>query len=104
MPICFARAVRFACALCVSLPGMQMPERSPFTSAANTATPASENACAMICSVTVLPVPVAPATIPVPVGYFQDQRLGRIGMAGGVGIRAAQENRVTHPASFILKP
>ena len=39
---------------------------------------------------------------PVTVGHFQDQRLGRIGMAGAVGIRAAQENRVTHPPSFIL--
>jgi hypothetical protein len=41
-----------------------MPERSPFTSAAKTGTPAAENCSAMIWSVTVLPVPVAPAITP----------------------------------------
>ena len=41
-----------------------MPERSPLTSAANTETPARERPSASTCSVTVLPVPVAPATRP----------------------------------------
>jgi hypothetical protein len=42
----------------------QMPDKSPFTSAQKTGTPAAENCSAMTCSVTVLPVPVAPATRP----------------------------------------
>ena len=41
-----------------------MPERSPFTSAMNTGTPMRENSSASTCRVTVLPVPVAPATSP----------------------------------------
>ena len=45
-------------------PGMLIPERSPFTSAAKTATPAREKPSARTCRVTVLPVPVAPATRP----------------------------------------
>jgi len=41
-----------------------MPEKSPLTSAMKTGTPARENFSASTCSVTVLPVPVAPATSP----------------------------------------
>ena len=55
-----ARAVSFS----LGVPGWQMPDRSPFTSEQKTGTPASEKPWAMICRVTVLPVPVAPATTP----------------------------------------
>src|SRR5688572_12071398 len=41
-----------------------MPDKSPLTSAANTGTPAREKPSASTCSVTVLPVPVAPVTSP----------------------------------------
>src|SRR5262245_4943029 len=41
-----------------------MPERSPLISEANTETPAREKPSARTCSVTVLPVPVAPVTRP----------------------------------------
>ena len=44
--------------------GSEMPDRSPLMSAANTGTPASEKPSASTCSVTVLPVPVAPVTRP----------------------------------------
>ena len=47
-----------------SEPGTAIPETSPFTSAAKTATPAAESCSAMTCSVLVLPVPVAPAIRP----------------------------------------
>ena len=47
-----------------SEPGTAMPETSPLTSAANTATPAAESCSAMTCSVRVFPVPVAPAIRP----------------------------------------
>src|SRR6185437_13331423 len=45
-------------------PAAAMPDRSPFTSAAKTGTPAFDRPSASTCSVTVLPVPVAPATRP----------------------------------------
>ena len=45
-------------------PGSAIPETSPFTSAANTATPAAESCSAITCSVLVFPVPVAPAIRP----------------------------------------
>ena len=45
-------------------PVAAMPERSPLMSAANTGTPAREKPSASTCSVTVLPVPVAPVTRP----------------------------------------
>ena len=56
----WARASSFS----FGAPGRLIPDRSPFTSAANTGTPASDRAWARICRVTVLPVPVAPATRP----------------------------------------
>jgi len=59
-PIPVARAISFS----LGAPGWLMPERSPFTSAQKTGTPASEKPCARICRVTVLPVPVAPAITP----------------------------------------
>ena len=40
----FARASSFS----LGVPAMQIPDRSPFTSAQNTGTPASENPWAMI--------------------------------------------------------
>ena len=45
-------------------PRRAMPDRSPLMSAANTGTPAREKPSASTCSVTVLPVPVAPVTRP----------------------------------------
>jgi len=45
-------------------PGLAMPVRSPFTSARNTGTPMREKLSAITCSVTVLPVPVAPVMQP----------------------------------------
>ena len=45
-------------------PGMAMPDRSPLTSAAKTQVPAAQKPSASLCRVTVLPVPVAPATRP----------------------------------------
>ncbi len=45
-------------------PATPIPDTSPFTSAATTATPAAESCSAIVWSVTVLPVPVAPATRP----------------------------------------
>ena len=41
-----------------------MPVRSPLTSAMNTGTPIVEKFSAIVCSVTVLPVPVAPVIRP----------------------------------------
>src|SRR5205823_14463065 len=45
-------------------PAFARPERSPFTSAMNTGTPIEEKRCARVCSVTLLPVPVAPVMSP----------------------------------------
>src|SRR6185295_12927735 len=45
-------------------PALAKPERSPFTSAMNTGTPIEEKRCASDCSVTLLPVPVAPVIRP----------------------------------------
>ncbi len=47
-----------------SVPGLQMPVRSPLTSAMNTGTPIREKCSASTCSVIVLPVPVAPVMQP----------------------------------------
>ena len=47
-----------------SSPGVAIPERSPLISAIKVGTPISENASANTFSVTVLPVPVAPAISP----------------------------------------
>ena len=46
------------------LPAWLMPVRSPLTSAMNTGTPMREKFSARVCSVTVLPVPVAPVIRP----------------------------------------
>ena len=64
MPICGGALLTSRSILPSGAPATQMPERSPFTSAQKTGTPAAENCSAMTCSVTVLPVPVAPATRP----------------------------------------
>jgi hypothetical protein len=45
-------------------PGTARPDTSPFTSAMNTGTPSFEKPSARVIRVTVLPVPVAPATRP----------------------------------------
>ncbi len=45
-------------------PGCDRPARSPLTSAMNTGTPIELKASAMVCNVTVLPVPVAPVISP----------------------------------------
>jgi hypothetical protein len=46
------------------VPGWLMPVRSPLTSAMNTGTPILLKFSASVCSVTVLPVPVAPVIRP----------------------------------------
>ena len=48
----------------VSFPALTKPDKSPFTSTKKTGTPSSLNASAILRSVTVLPVPVAPAIRP----------------------------------------
>ena len=45
-------------------PAAARPDRSPLTSARNTGTPSREKLSASTCSVTVLPVPVAPVIKP----------------------------------------
>ena len=60
MPMVFTRSS----ILGWGLPGLAMPERSPFTSAMKTGTPMAEKPSASTCRVTVLPVPVAPAIMP----------------------------------------
>jgi hypothetical protein len=45
-------------------PACEMPVRSPLMSARNTGTPMREKFSARVCSVMVLPVPVAPVTRP----------------------------------------
>ena len=47
-----------------SAPGIDIPVKSPLTSAMNTGTPARLNRSAIRCSVTVFPVPVAPVMSP----------------------------------------
>ena len=56
--------------LSVRVPAFEIPERSPFTSAQKTGTPTAENDSASTCSVTVLPVPVAPVISPWRLAYF----------------------------------
>ena len=46
------------------LPGWLNPARSPLTSAMKTGTPSDDRRSAITCSVTVLPVPVAPVMSP----------------------------------------
>src|SRR5690606_29058424 len=59
-PIAAARAASFP----PPSPATARPETSPFTSATNTGTPIREKPSARVIRVTVLPVPVAPATRP----------------------------------------
>ncbi len=58
------RSFSTAASLSPMLPFWLMPVRSPFTSAMNTGTPILEKFSARVCSVTVLPVPVAPVIRP----------------------------------------
>ena len=60
MPSSFNRSANFG----ELLPGWLMPARSPLTSAMNTGTPIALRRSANTCSVTVLPVPVAPVIRP----------------------------------------
>ena len=64
MPICAARPVSASCALPAGSPGRDRPETSPLTSWTTTGTPAADSPSASTCTVTVLPVPVAPAIRP----------------------------------------
>ena len=50
-------------------PSSATPVKSPFTSAINTGTPISDSDSASFCSVTVLPVPVAPVISPSTAGH-----------------------------------
>ena len=74
MPL--ARATSFS----FGAPTWLMPDRSPFTSAQKTGTPISEKPWAMICRVTVLPVPVAPAITPCRLARFHS-RISRWGVS-----------------------
>jgi hypothetical protein len=58
------RSFRMAAILLADAAGWLMPVRSPLTSAMNTGTPMREKLSARVCSVTVLPVPVAPVIRP----------------------------------------
>ncbi len=53
-----------------------MPDRSPLISEQKTGTPADEKLSASTCSVTVLPVPVAPVISPWRYAEFQLQKFG----------------------------
>ena len=53
-----------SCILGEIAPAAASPARSPFTSAMKTGTPIDEKRSAITCSVTVLPVPVAPVIRP----------------------------------------
>ena len=59
-PISFRRSSSFGDVA----PGWLRPARSPLTSAMKTGTPSADSRSAMTCSVTVLPVPVAPVMRP----------------------------------------
>ena len=48
----------------LNVPAFTKPDKSPLTSTKKTGTPSSLNASAILRSVTVLPVPVAPAIRP----------------------------------------
>jgi hypothetical protein len=65
MPISAMRA-----AIVVRVTSHRQPATSPFTSAMNTGTPMREKPSAIVISVTVLPVPVAPATRPCRLPYL----------------------------------
>src|SRR5947207_12978395 len=56
--------LRRASTLALPPPALASPARSPLTSAMNTGTPIDEKRCASVCSVTLLPVPVAPVIRP----------------------------------------
>ena len=58
------RSFKIPAILSPILPAWLMPVRSPLTSAINTGTPMRDRFSASVCSVTVLPVPVAPVIKP----------------------------------------
>ena len=58
------RSLSTAASLSLTRPACVMPVRSPFTSAMNTGTPMRLKFSASVCSVIVLPVPVAPVISP----------------------------------------
>ena len=59
-----ARSARTLAIFSPIFPTCEIPVRSPFTSAMNTGIPMRLKPSAMVCSVTVLPVPVAPVIKP----------------------------------------
>ena len=77
-------------------PGWTMPERSPFTSAIKTGTPAPENPSARTCRDTVLPVPVAPVMRPWRFAYFSDVFVDPAARGVGLG-RAMVRFALAHP-------
>ncbi|CKS35077.1 Uncharacterised protein [Mycobacterium tuberculosis] len=74
-PVSFARAA----VLSAASPGRARPDKSPFTSAISTATPAALSCSAISCSVLVLPVPVAPATRPCRLTVASGMRICALG-------------------------
>ena len=76
-PVSLARAA----VLSLASPAGKRPDRSPFTSAINTGTPAALSCSAISCSVLVLPVPVAPATRPCLLTMASGMRICAVGSA-----------------------
>jgi hypothetical protein len=66
-------------------PGMEIPERSPFTSARKTGTPVRDRPSARTCSDTVLPVPVAPAIKPWRLAICGSRKTSCSPLATGIG-------------------
>ena len=62
-----------------SLPGWLTPDKSPFMSAMKQGTPALQKLSAITCSVTVLPVPVAPAISPCLLAMLPRMLMGPLG-------------------------
>ena len=72
MPICVTRCE----ILSLGVPAIAIPATSPFTSAMKEGTPIREKPSAMTRSEMVLPVPVAPATLPWRLPYFASRVTG----------------------------
>ena len=81
MPSFSARSFSFG----FHAPACDSPERSPFTSAMNTGTPMRLNCSAMRCSVTVLPVPVAPVIRPWRLASPGSRKISRSDFAISIG-------------------
>ena len=87
-----------------SVPACEMPVRSPLTSAMNTGTPAREKASARVCSVMVLPVPVAPVIRPCRLalsGCRQHRMSSRCAITKGSVMRVPEKyNRASRLTKF----